>query len=286
MIDLHVHTNMSDGTFSPEEVVALALREGLRAIAVTDHDTVGGVRRAQSEGMRLGLEVVAGVEISTQWPKGILHILGYFIDPEQAALLDVLDSLRRDRKNRVNDIVARLNDHSLAITAQEVNDEAVGGVPGRPHVAGLLVRKGHAETVQEAFDLYLGRGAPAYVPKRKLPPEQALQLIARAGGLAVIAHPYSLYEADPERLEDIMRELMRHGLQGIEVFCPKHTPEQTQQFLALAEKLDLAVSGGTDFHGEIKPDIALGRFPSEQTVPCSVLDRLRDRHRLVTKAHP
>jgi predicted metal-dependent phosphoesterase TrpH len=286
MIDLHVHTNMSDGTFSPEEVVGLALQKGLQAIAITDHDTVAGVRRAQAEGLKLGVDVIAGVEISTQWPQGILHILGYFIDPEQSALLDVLDTLRADRKNRVDEIVARLNDHSLAITAQEVNDEAVGGVPGRPHVASLLVRKGHVNTVQDAFDRFLGRGAPAYVPKKKLPPEQALQVIVRAGGLAVLAHPYSLYEPNVDRLEDMVRELMRQGLQGIEAHCPKHTPEQTAQFLALAEKLGLAVSGGTDFHGKVKPDIELGRLPSDKTLPCSILENLRDRHNRLAKARP
>lgn len=283
MIDLHVHTTMSDGTFSPEDVVALALQKKLRAIAITDHDTVAGVLRARSEGERLGLEVVPGVEISTQWPQGILHILGYFIHTGQPALLEALDTLRADRRNRVSEIVDRLNHHSVAITAEEVIDEAVGGVPGRPHVASLLVRKGHVHTVQEAFDRFLGKGAPAYVPKRKLPPEQALHVIARAGGLAVLAHPYSLYESDPRRLEGMVRELMENGLQGMEVYCPKHTPKQTEQFLALTRKLDLAVTGGTDFHGEIKPDIELGRLPSEQTIPYSLLERLRQRHELTGK---
>lgn len=278
MIDLHVHTNMSDGTFSPEEVVRLALSRGMRALAITDHDTVAGVRRAQSEGSRIGVEVIAGVEISTQWTGGILHILGYFILPEQLELLEALNCLRRDRRRRVVEIVARLNDHDVSMTADEVNHEAVGGVPGRPHVASLLVRKGHAETVQDAFDRYLGKGAPAYVPKRKLSPEEALHVIIRAGGIPVMAHPYSLDEADPAQLEAIVRGLMSHGLRGIEVYYPRHTPEQTAEFSSLARKLDLAVTGGTDFHGEIKPDIELGVFPSGHTMPLSMLDDLRMRH--------
>jgi len=278
MIDLHVHTNMSDGTFSPEEVVHLALRKRLQAIAITDHDTVGGVIRGQAEGRRLGLEVIAGVEISTQWTGGILHILGYFIHPERSELLQALDSLTRDRQRRVVEIVARLKEQAVSLTAEEVGHEAVGGVPGRPHVASVMVRKGHVGTVQEAFDRYLGKGAPAYVPKRKLPPEKALHLIARAGGIAVMAHPYSLNEADPERLEEIVRQLMSHGLAGMEVYCPRLTPGQTAEFLALARKLDLAVTGGTDFHGRIKPDLELGVFPDGHTVPYWLLESLRERH--------
>lgn len=277
MIDLHVHTNMSDGTLSPEEVVQLAAQRGLRAIAITDHDTVAGVRRAQKKGAEIGIEVVSGVEISTEWPRGILHMLGYFVNAEDTALLTALDSLKKDRQERIVKIVSRLNDRSVPVTVDEVDEEAVGGVPGRPHVANLILRKGHVASLQEAFDRYLGKGSPAYVEKKKLTPVEALQLIINAGGVPVLAHPYSLEQPDAKELEEILLRLMINGLKGIEVYYPKHTPEQTEVFVHLAEKLNLAVTGGTDFHGANKPDVEMGTFPDGKTLPCSILDELKKK---------
>ncbi|MBI4964332.1 MAG: PHP domain-containing protein [Desulfomonile tiedjei] len=277
MIDLHVHTSMSDGTFSPEEVVQIAMEKGLRAIAITDHDTTAGVRRGQRKGAEIGVEVISGVEISTEWPNGILHLLGYFVCPEDRDLLQALDSLKKDRQERILKIVSRLNGQNVSVTVEEVAQEAVGGVPGRPHVANLIVKKGHVATLQEAFDRYLGKGAPAYVEKKKLSPLEAMQLIANAGGVPVLAHPYSLEEPDADELEKIVRRLMRNGLKGIEVYYPKHTPEQTDVFLDLCRKLDLAATGGTDFHGAVKPDVELGTFPGGKTLPCSMLEELKKK---------
>jgi len=277
MIDLHVHTSMSDGTFSPEEVVQVAQQKGLAAIAITDHDTVAGVRRGQTKGAELGIEVVSGVEISTEWPNGILHMLGYFVNAEDTALLTALDSLKKDRQERILKIVSKLNDHNVPVGADEVDQEAVGGVPGRPHVANLIMRKGHVATRQEAFDRYLGKGAPAYVEKKKLSPLEAMQLIANAGGVPVLAHPYSLDEPDARELEQILRRLMLTGLKGIEVYYPQHTAEQTDLFLHLAKKLDLAVTGGTDFHGANRPDVEIGVFPGGKTLPCSILEELKKK---------
>lgn len=190
MIDLHVHTTMSDGTLSPAEVVRYACGKGLKAIAVTDHDTVAGIGPAQSEGATSGLEVIAGVEISAEWATGIMHILGYFIRPDDSDLLARLAWLSKGRRERIPLILDKLRELGVHVTEQEVDKEAVGGVPGRPHVANIMVRKGYVSTLQDAFDRFLRKGAPAYVVKTKLKPEKAIHAITKAGGVPVLAHPY------------------------------------------------------------------------------------------------
>jgi len=277
MIDLHVHTTMSDGTLSPIEVVRYAACQGLRAIAVTDHDTVAGVLPAQKEGGLLGIEVVAGVEISCHFDSGILHVLGYFIPPDDEELLACLEFLKKGRLDRVPRIVAKLEECNVNISLEDVNQAAAGGVPGRPHVAAILVREGHAKGLQDAFDQYLKKGRHAYVEKFKLPPAEAIKIISRAGGVPVLAHPYSLNEEQLDGLENIVANLMEHGLKGIEVYHPKHTEQQTETYIELAEKLHLIVTGGTDFHGANKPEVELGVFPDRGPLPYALLTNLKNR---------
>jgi 3',5'-nucleoside bisphosphate phosphatase len=277
MIDLHVHTNISDGTYSPEEVILVAAEKGVTAIAITDHDSVGGVDRARNRGAAVGIEVVPGVEVSTHWDHGIMHMLGYFIDPSDSELLSTLNYLKNGRRDRIPRIVAKLKDCGIRISEDEVYELAVGGVPGRPHIANVLVQNKYVKSVQDAFDLYLKQGAPAYVNKTKLPPSEAINIIARSGGLPVLAHPYSLGEDDPTRLEAIVRELKDRGLRGIEVYYPLHKPDQIDLYLSLATDLDLAVTGGTDFHGSNKPGIELGAFPDGRTLSLSILEDLKAR---------
>lgn len=277
MIDLHVHTTMSDGTFSPEEVVRKAAETGIKAIAVTDHDTVAGVTRARAEGVTSGIEVVAGVEVSTHREHGILHILGYFVNCNDPELLCALEYLRNGRRERIPKIISKLRNCGVHVSEAEVYDSAAGGVPGRPHVATVLVRKHYVSTLQDAFDRYLRRGAPAYVDKAKLSPHRALSVITQAGGLPVLAHPYSLKEDDPNRLEKTIMDLMTNGLKGIEAYYPVHTPQQTRLYLRLASRFNLAVTGGTDFHGSNKPDIELGIFPGGDRLPYSILEDLQAR---------
>jgi 3',5'-nucleoside bisphosphate phosphatase len=276
MIDLHVHTNLSDGTLSPEELLAHAEEKGLRALAVTDHDTVAGVRRAQRAGTNRGIEVISGVEVSAQWPSGILHILGFFVRPEDPNLLESLDWLAKGRRDRIPKILSKLESLGVRIAEEDVEKEAVGGVPGRPHVANVLLRLGYVRSMQEAFDRYLRKGSPAYIEKVKLPPEQSVRVIRDAGGIPVLAHPYSLFEHDGAKLELIVKQLLSYGLQGIEAYYSKHSVVQTHGFLRMASRLGLAVTGGSDFHGSNKPEVKLGKIPGFGTLPYSILEKLKD----------
>jgi hypothetical protein len=279
MIDLHVHTNMSDGSLSPAEVVRLSAQKGLQAIAITDHDTISGIAEAQAEGLKLGVEVISGVEMSVEWNPGIVHILGFFIRSDDRNLLESLAYLAQGRHDRIPKIVSKLSDCGVHISVEEVARESGGGVPGRPHVANVMVRNGIVSRVQEAFDLYLGKGAPAYVKKTKVLPGEAMRVIREAGGMPVLAHPYSVDEHDNSRIREIVRGLVRQGLEGIEVYYPKHTAEQTRMFLNLALEFDLAITGGTDFHGAGKPGIKLGVIPGREPLPYSILQNIKARRK-------
>ena len=234
MIDLHVHTNASDGSFTPREVVRLAADRGIRALAITDHDTVAGLFEAQQEGANCRVEIISGVELSVEWPHGILHVLGYFVDTHNTELISVLGDLKRIREERTPKILAKLRDLDVLVSQEEVHREAAGGVPGRTHLARILLRKGYVSNMQEAFDRYLRKGAAAYVRKPKIDPDMAFRLIIESGGLPVLAHPYTLLDSDDVRLGEIVRRLASLGLAGIEVYYPKHRPDQTAYFLELA----------------------------------------------------
>ncbi|MBI5571930.1 MAG: PHP domain-containing protein [Desulfomonile tiedjei] len=283
MIDLHVHTVISDGTFSPQHVVRLASKRGLKAIAVTDHDTVAGVAPAQDEGRHLGLEVVPGVELSAHSERGILHILGYFVRIDEPDLLESLDFLSRGRRERIPKILSKLERNDVFVSNDEVESEAVGGVPGRPHLAAIMLRKGYVSARQEAFDRFLKKGAPAYVEKVKLAPQDAIEVLRKAGGVPVLAHPYSLGEEDPHRLEEIVRALMEYGLMGLEAYYSRHTLKQTGTYLDLARRLDLVITGGSDFHGANKPGVELGVIPHGGPLPYRILECLKEA---VTRTSP
>jgi hypothetical protein len=277
VIDLHIHTTCSDGTLTPSQVVHHAVELGLQAIAITDHDTVEGTAPAQEAARTTGIQVVPGVELSLQWRPGILHLLGYFPDTSNAELLSVLNRLTRARTRRIPQIVDRLRAVGVRITSDDVYRCAAGGAPGRPHVAGVLVSRGYVSSLQQAFDQFLKKGRPAYVSKEKLVPEEALEILVRAQGLPVIAHPYSLLEAGISALDGIIRDLKPLGLQGIEAYYPRHSIEQTRLFEDVALRHGLIVSGGTDFHGANKPDIKMGRVAAGPPLPVTILGNLKDR---------
>jgi len=267
IIDLHMHSTCSDGTFTPTELVREAKASGLTHMALTDHDTVGGVAEAREEALRQGIAFLSGLEISAECQPGTLHILGYGVDETSPPLLERLTAVQRWRDERNPKIVEKLGQLGVALTLPEVEAASGGGLVGRPHFAKVLVDKGYVATRQEAFDRYLAKGRPAYVDKARLSPEESIALIRAAGGVAVLAHPLQLQTPDEATLDAILRALVEAGLQGLECHYRNHTPEDTRRFLALAKRYGLLVTGGSDFHGTNRPGIRLGVGEGELKVP-------------------
>lgn len=257
---------------SPADLVNYAKSLGLAAIAITDHDTIDGIPAALAAST--GIEVIPGVEISADY-HGELHILGYYVDPESPQLAGSLAQLRRYREERNPRIVNRLRELGFDLTLAEVEKEAGGKVIGRPHFAKVLVGKGYAGSISEAFENFLAVGKPAYFKKEKLSPQEAIMVIRRAGGAPVLAHPKYL-QLDPERLEELVLELKLAGLMGIETFYSTHTFEETRLYCQIATKFGLCVTGGTDFHGDNKPEISLGTGLGNLCVRDDLLPALRN----------
>lgn len=283
LIDLHTHTNASDGSYTPAELVDAAQDVGLEALAISDHDTFAGYDEAAPLAAARGLELIPGVELSTRLTAGRdfnVHVLGYFLDwPPSSAFRTWLDKLVGSRRERNVKLVEKLRGMGVDISLPEV--EALGrSITGRPHFARLLVNKGHAANTEAAFRDYLAESAPAFVQRRGPPVEIGIQEIASGGGLPVLAHPVRLGVRDHAAEAALIGEMRDAGLGGIEAYHSDHRPEDVQRYLKLAEKLDLAVTGGTDFHGSAKPDIALGTGRGNVNVPYSVLERLRAIRRL------
>lgn len=274
MIDLHTHSTVSDGSDSPAVVIELAAAAGLSAVALTDHDRLDGLVEAADRGAELDIEVVPGCELSCEHP-GTMHLLVYFITAGGGPLQDELVSLQRARDDRNGLLASRLAALGLPVTLEEMEAEAGGMGVGRPHVAAILMRKGLVTSVQEAFDLYLAKGRPAYVPKDRLSPAGALALARASGGVPVLAHPLSLGLAAAE-LDRQVGELAVLGLAGIEGVYGRYSPAEREGLIALARRHGLAVTGGSDFHGTYKPDLAVGTGRGDLAVDDALLDRLRE----------
>ena len=275
-IDLHTHSSHSDGSLSPRQLVELAKKRRLCAIALTDHDTVAGVEEALAVGKELGVEVVPGVEISAQYPPGTMHILGYYIRISNRELLGALKRLQQARADRNPKIIERLQALGLEITPTEVF-ELSGGQVGRPHIARALVNKGYVSSIDEAFSHYLKKGAVAYVEKFRFPPEEAIAIIRKAGGIAVLAHPFTLGIERPDQLSHLVHELQEMGLEGMEVFYPNHTEEVAVIYEDVAKRLGLVCTGGSDFHGNFRDHSNLGEIRQGRYLDYSVLQGLKDR---------
>jgi predicted metal-dependent phosphoesterase TrpH len=245
VIDLHLHTTASDGVCSPSELVDMAWRAGITTMSVTDHDTVASVAEIASLTSNIGMRFVPGIEITAVHEGRDVHVLGYFIDPDSAPFAEFLQRQRADRVRRLSEIVDR-----LAEIGKPVNRENVlarkdgGGSLGRPMVARALIKAGHVRDMRQAFDELIGEGKPAFVPRVGPPPSEAVVIIAQAGGVASLAHPGLL------KRDDLIPALAAAGLPALEAFHSDHDPETTAHYLALAEKLGLSVSGGSDYHGE------------------------------------
>ncbi len=266
LVDLHTHSTFSDGRYTPTELVEEAAQVGIKVLAVTDHDSWNGVAEAQAAAAQRGLRIIPGVELGTQQGDESIHILAYYIDMTNEPLYQKMNELRHARELRLQRMLDKLHKlgYELQVEACDPKNRAVG----RPHVAKALVRKGYFKTVQEVFDALLHNGGPAYVPQPKLAPEEAVELIHQAGGIAILAHPRELTDGSlPERL------LQQVPFDGIEVYHPSASAEEREKWLALAEKYQLLVSGGSDFHAI--PDrfpLHLGIFKVEAAEVQAVLD--------------
>lgn len=266
-IDLHTHTTASDGLLAPEALVELAKTAGVGVLAVCDHDSTDGVDRAIATGLRIGVEVIPAVEINTDVDSSEIHVLGYYLDYHQDWLQAFLERLRAGRLHRAETMVKKLNALGLPLDFARVQALAAGAV-GRPHVARALVEAGLVQSTDEAFDKYLGRTGPAYVERLKVTPEEAIQIIAKARGIPVLAHPgWGVADA-------MVPRLVEAGLEGLEVYYPDHLPEEVKHWSSIAVRYGLVVTGGTDFHGG---PLATRAVIGSQYVPPEVVDRLKAR---------
>ena len=278
-IDLHIHSTASDGSLTPAEIINRAQRLNLAAIAITDHDSIYGSKEALQAGIPPSLKFLTGIEISAAHPtffpgSGSFHILGYCIRLDNQALNQALNRLRDARKNRNPKIIKRLNELGLKISLEDVNPTIAHGQLGRPHIAQVMIKKGFVKSMDEAFDKFLGAGKPAYVDKNRIGCEETIQMIRDAGGVPVLAHPALLNINDDFQLEELIQNLIKIGMRGIEVYYPEHSPEQMQRYRELANKYNLLITGGTDFHGSITPKIEMGTGKGTLFIPYKLYEEL------------
>lgn len=274
-IDLHIHSTMSDGTLSPREIVQLAYQKGLKAIAITDHDTFDGVQEALETAMRVGLETISGVELSVKKADTTLHLLGYGFDHHDQKFSNALKKIQCGRVERNVQIIERLKKLKFQVSYEEVKVISKTGLIGRPHIARLLLTKGYVSSMDEAFELYLGSHGSAYVNRPLFRIPDAIGYIKNAGGLAVLAHPYNIYRESPD-FELLIDELIAMGLDGIEAYYPAHTRKFRKDLIRLAANKKILITGGSDYHGDIRPGTTLAGGKNV-TVPYSLLKDLKSR---------
>jgi predicted metal-dependent phosphoesterase TrpH len=276
MIDLHSHTNESDGTFSPAELVQAGLQAGLEALAITDHDTFAGYDKAAPLAREAGLRLVCGVELSTKVDhprRQTVHLLAYFGDGPAPAFVEWLNGMQASRRDRNARLSAKLSSMGMDVPLEEV--EALGrNMAGRPHFARIMVRRGYVSSYREAFDLYLDESAPGYVDRDEPTLTEAVQRVAVGGGLSSLAHPIRLGVGGQQQEEALIATMALQGLHAIEAYHSDHTPTETERYITLAQKYGLKISGGSDFHGDNKPGVMLGTGPGHLNIPASLLSSL------------
>jgi len=279
LIDLHSHSTVSDGTDTPAEVVALGAAAELTALALTDHDTLQHLPEARAAAADHALRLVPACEISCELDgraPGTMHLLVYFVDESAGPLQDRLGELQAGRGGRNEKIVECLRANGMDVTLDEVLAHAGEGSVGRPHVARVLLEKGYVESIQEAFDRWLAKGRPAYFERVRLSPEESIELAHASGGVTVLAHPSSL-DLDDARLEEFVDGLTAAGLDGLECEYGRYTPDERAAYRELADRHGLAVTGGSDYHGDNKPDLRVGIGRGDLLVPDELLDGLEAR---------
>lgn len=276
-VDLHTHSTASDGSSSPAGLMAEAAEARLTTIALTDHDTLEGIEEAAEAATRVGVELIPGVELSLEWDKGGMHLVVLWLEPGQGPLQDRLAALQEARSSRNDRILARLHELEMDVSLEELLAEAGTGSVGRPHIAAILVRKGYVADIQEAFNLYLAKGAPAYFGRDRLTPEEGISLAVEAGGVPILAHPHTLGVDNRFEFADLMERLVAAGLVGIECHYGTYEADGRSGLTAMARRFGLVPSGGSDYHGSYKPDVMLGSGKVGLSVPDHVLEELAGR---------
>lgn len=266
-IDLHLHTTASDGSLTPTELVKKAKELNFSAIAITDHDTVAGLEEGVKAANQENIELVPGIELNTDYKNSEVHILGYYIDYQQKKLKNKLASLKEARYNRIRKMVNKLNELGIEIEFAEVLELAEEAALGRVHLAKVMLDKEYVEEWEQAFDKYIGRSAPAYVERKKLTPQQAIELIKEVGGVPVIAHPGLVKE------QGLLSDLIAAGAKGIEVYHTDHNDKEINHYLQLAKERGLLIAGGSDCHG---PNRKTGMLMGKIKAPYSLLEKLKE----------
>ena len=278
-IDLHFHSTASDGSLTPSEILRQAQKLRLAAIAITDHDSLEGSKAAKRTGIPSSLKFLTGVEISAAYPpffpgSGSFHILGYRIRLDDTILNQTLDRLQQARKNRNPQILERLDKLGFPLSIEAIQQAAGQGQVGRPHIAQAMMNKGFVQSIDEAFDNYLGNHKPAYVDKYRIACAEAIRIILGADGIPVLAHPGLLNSKNKSDLEALIVNLKAIGIKGIEAYYPKHKKKKMKDYIEIADRHNLLVTGGTDFHGDIMPKIKIGSGDGTLHIPFKLYEKL------------
>lgn len=272
-IDLHTHSTCSDGTLTPAEVVKLAKNKGLSAIALTDHDTIDGLKEAVEAGKKYGIEVITGIEFSVTG-NAPMHMLGLNFSMDCPAITDTLDELVRNRETRNIQVTEKLRELGFDVSIEEMLEFSTSNVTGRSQIARVMMKKGYVSTVKEAFEKYLGFGKPAYIKRKSLTPEKAIEIIKKSGGKAILAHLNQIGKTD-EELCVLLRHLKEFGLDGIEGYYTEYTDDMNERYRKMADDLGLLLSGGSDFHGANKDGYELGTGKENLKIPYEVLEKIK-----------
>ncbi|MDE7250526.1 MAG: PHP domain-containing protein, partial [Lachnospiraceae bacterium] len=278
IVDLHTHSNKSDGSLSPAELVHLAAKKGLSAIALTDHDTTDGIDEAMAVAAEENIELIPGIEFSTEYEGRDIHIVGLYIDHNSEYFKRRLVNFVNGRLIRNREMCRRLTEHGMPVTYEELIAEFPDSVITRAHFARYLLNHGYTKSLKEAFDRYIGDRSPCFVPRKKITPMRAVEIILKAGGFPILAHPV-LYGMSMARLDQLVARLKQMGLQGIEAIYSTYAAADERDMRRLADKYDLCISGGSDFHGKAKPGLELATGYGKLFIPEEILDRIKERRK-------
>jgi predicted metal-dependent phosphoesterase TrpH len=273
LIDLHCHTTASDGIKTPAELIDYAISKNLSVIAITDHDTISGLKEATDYALKKKFTLIPGIEFSIDYKGGSFHLVGLYVDYNYTPLIEKTAHLHKVRDNRVFRIIDDLKIHDIEVPIEDVLHESAGGAIGRPHVARALVKHGYANNINEVFKKYLVKGKPGYVKKERIKLEEAVPLIKGAGGISIIAHPVSLNCKNLSDFENTIKEFIDKGVEGIEIYSSMHKPSDINDFLNIATKYNLIVSGGSDFHGD--KDEKIGYYLPSKPIPYNIYERIK-----------